>query len=1005
MFIERAKKLYLAGEYKKALYMYSAFSDTYPELNKIVEYNKILCKKNILNKKIHTSNEKSIKVSVIVPIFNNYIYLDECINSIINQTLHEIEIILIDDGSTDKKVSNLIKKFAEQDSRIVPIFKKNTGYGHTMNIGISRARGEYIAIVESDDFIAKEMYEVLYNIAKKHDIDIVKSDICIFYDKEEGRTVKSYNITNNKWYEKKLIPELAIESFDATGFLGTTSAIYSKDMIQRYSISYNETPGAAYQDIGFWFKTICSADSIYYIDKPFYFVRRDNETSSVHDGKKLEPVRYEYDILYYYLLQKKYINKNFFSLYIKRKFLSYIWCLNRADISVKNNFLNSFIMDFKEHEMVENLDTSFFSQKEKTELNSILNKFDNSSQKFICIYTATLAHGGLERVACDLSIILKKLGYGVIFILLYDEYFSYNFRGDFIIVNLKNKKIKYILEKSYAIIDLKFKNITQPTESIVDFCIKNYSDKYIATIHSDKERCRHYFEHIYLSMKKYNIKEIRNVICVSENVEKDMHAYYKDIINTTVIHNPINLDTFKNYNFKNIGYENFILLCCRLDATYVKGIDIALKSFLLSKASDNCKLICVGKGKVDSNLINEIKYYKNFSNIIFLDFTNDVFSFMKKANFLISSSRYEGFSMVILESLACNTPVLSTDVGGAKEVIKNGENGYIVENSSIENFAKYIDIMNSKYNKFAKNFTQYIHKFSYNIYIEEINKLLKHNIKISVIIPIFNGEQYLKKCLESVLEQSILSLEIICIDDGSTDNSKKIISSFKDPRIIYKYQSNQGAGAARNYALKISQGEFISFMDCDDFYPHKDVLKILYNNAKKYNTKISGGKLFYYNGLQKFPCKDPLYNFNNSQIIKYEDWQLDYGYQLFIYNSSFLKKNNIYFPLYQRFQDPPFFVKAMTLAKEFYICNEYSYVYRSRKISVFWNYQKVLDLLCGIYDNLIFAKNHNFIKLFNFTKNRYEQHKNQIFNIIQSHKDLIELKNKICEMNYIDSMN
>ena len=996
MFIDRAKKLYTAGEYKKAQYMYRLFSESYPELANIVNVNKIHCAKKFSEQQLYdNTTEDNIKVSVIVPIYNNYQYLNECINSIREQSLHEIEIILIDDGSTDVRVKNLIKKYAEQDERIVAIYKKNTGYGHTMNVGLSCAKGEFIAIVESDDFISKDMYKHLYTIAKKFDIDIVKSDLNIFYDKEEGRVVHKYNITDSKWYAKKLMPELAIESFDATGFLGTTSAIYSKKLIKKYNIKYNETPGAAYQDIGFWFKTICSADFIYYVDEAFYFIRRDNESSSVHDGKKLEPVRYEYDKLYYYLLTNRHISTKFFSLYMKRKFLSYRWCLNRADESVKNDFLNAFIMDFKEHQMVGTLDTSFFSIKELNELNILLDKFDANKHRFVCIYTATLAHGGLERVACDLSIILKKLGYGVIFILLYDNDFSYDFRGDFIILNLNSEKMKYILEKSYAIFDFKFKKDIPPIEKIVDFCIKNYSNKYIATVHSEKERCRHYFEHIFMAMQKHKVNKIKNVLCVSNAVAKSMKNYYNDIKNISIVYNPIDLKKFENYTFTEVAYDNYILLCSRLNATYVKGIDIALKAFLSSKASDNTKLVCVGNGSIDDSLLDEIKYHKNFSRILFKGFCSEVFSLMRQAKFLISSSRYEGFSMVMLESLACNTPVLTTNVGIANEVIVNGKNGYIVDSNSIELFTKYIDIMNTECEKMSHNFMPYIEKFSFPQYMKSISQILNPHIKISVIIPIYNGEQYLEKCLTSVLAQTISSIEIICIDDGSTDNSKKIILSFNDSRIVYKYQPNQGAGAARNYALTIARGEFISFMDCDDFYPHNNVLKTLYDNAKMTNTKICGGKLYYFDGLQKIPCQDPSFNFTRAEIIRYEDWQLDYGYQLFIYSSSFLKENHIMFPLYRRFQDPPFFVKAMTYSKEFYVCDEYSYVYRSRKIKISWDYQKVFDLLSGIYDNLQFAKKYNFKRLFTVTLSRYEQHSKQIAHIIQSHSTLIDFKNKI----------
>ena len=155
MFIDRAKKLYTAGEYKKAQYMYRLFSESYPELANIVNVNKIHCAKKFSEQQLYdNTTEDNIKVSVIVPIYNNYQYLNECINSIREQSLHEIEIILIDDGSTDVRVKNLIKKYAEQDERIVAIYKKNTGYGHTMNVGLSCAKSVF-----GNSFINNETFQ------------------------------------------------------------------------------------------------------------------------------------------------------------------------------------------------------------------------------------------------------------------------------------------------------------------------------------------------------------------------------------------------------------------------------------------------------------------------------------------------------------------------------------------------------------------------------------------------------------------------------------------------------------------------------------------------------------------------------------------------------------------------------------------------------------------------------------------------------------------------------
>ena len=116
-----------------------------------------------------------VKVSVLVPIYNVEEFLPECLDSLVNQTLKEIEIICINDGSKDNSL-DIIKKYATEDKRIVIIDKKNSGYGDSMNRGLKKATGEYVGIVESDDFIDLDAFEKLYKIAKHENVEVVKSN-------------------------------------------------------------------------------------------------------------------------------------------------------------------------------------------------------------------------------------------------------------------------------------------------------------------------------------------------------------------------------------------------------------------------------------------------------------------------------------------------------------------------------------------------------------------------------------------------------------------------------------------------------------------------------------------------------------------------------------------------------------------------------------------------------------------------------------------------------------
>lgn len=118
-------------------------------------------------------------------------------------------------------------------------------------------------------------------------------------------------------------------------------------------------------------------------------------------------------------------------------------------------------------------------------------------------------------------------------------------------------------------------------------------------------------------------------------------------------------------------------------------------------------------------------------------------------------------------------------------------------------------------------------------------------VKISIIVPVFNVEKYLRECLNSLVKQTLKDIEIICVDDGSTDNSSKILEEFqaKDARIKIIHQKNLGISAARNSALEIAQGEYVGFVDSDDWVD-LDFFEKLYVSAKKFNVDIAAGDFY-----------------------------------------------------------------------------------------------------------------------------------------------------------------
>lgn len=238
------------------------------------------------------------KISILIPTLNAAEYLEECINSILRQTYDYLEIIVVDAGSTDGTLE-ILSKYIEQDDRIRLIHSGKKSYGYQMNVAMKNATGDYIGIVEADDYIAEDMYECLLDVMIENGADYVKGKPQFIRAFQNGEPT----IEDEKTYiEEKglsgilinpsLMPELLI--YDIYHWTG----LYKKDFVN--NICFNETYGAAFQDQGFLLKTISKAEKAVYIDKPVYYYRQNNSDSSIFNTRGFAYIYQEYSLNYVY---------------------------------------------------------------------------------------------------------------------------------------------------------------------------------------------------------------------------------------------------------------------------------------------------------------------------------------------------------------------------------------------------------------------------------------------------------------------------------------------------------------------------------------------------------------------------------------------------------------------------------------------------------------------------------------------------------------------------------
>lgn len=205
------------------------------------------------------------------------------------------------------------------------------------------------------------------------------------------------------------------------------------------------------------------------------------------------------------------------------------------------------------------------------------------------------------------------------------------------------------------------------------------------------------------------------------------------------------------------------------------------------------------------------------------------------------------------------------------------------------------------------------------------------NIKISVIVPIYNSEKFLKKCLDSIVNQSLKELEIILVDDGSTDNSYHICDEYRDrdPRIILIRQSNQKQGAARNRGIEIANGKYIGFVDADD-YVDLNFFEKLYNAAEKYDTDVALAS------LKKVCVQKEKYkwHFKTEKILVTDHEKFLHGKQIKnaapynkIYRKSLIDKCKLRFAENVFYEDGLFTTKAIYYANKVIIVPGTNYYY------------------------------------------------------------------------------
>ena len=278
-------------------------------------------------------------VSIVVPVYNIEKYIGNCVKSIQKQTYENIEVICVNDGSQDGTL-NIINSFAKRDSRVVVIDKTNSGYGASVNLGISKAKGEYVGIIESDDYVDPGMIEELVKVACLYELDVAKAGFYVTFESNETQNFIPH-VPDGK----------VVTPLEETNIFFSAPAIWSGLYLRKFLIDNDirclETPGASYQDTSFNFKCNLMCKRFMAIHKCFVHYRQ-HEQNSVKSSGKVYAICEEYDEIVSCAIKNKKFSSVVKDLILRLLMKGYRWNFKRLPWGAsKIDFVHRWSLDLR----------------------------------------------------------------------------------------------------------------------------------------------------------------------------------------------------------------------------------------------------------------------------------------------------------------------------------------------------------------------------------------------------------------------------------------------------------------------------------------------------------------------------------------------------------------------------------------------------------------------------------------------------------------------------------
>lgn len=954
------------------------------------------------------AKKKSPKISIITPVYNADLYLEECLNSLVNQTLEDIEIICVNDNSKDKSLK-ILQNFAKKDKRIKIInFDETSGQSRARNVALESVSGEYIGFVDADDFVDLDMFEKMYK--KSQNADMVMCQAKVFDDKVKTYKDDAYfalECFDDKFAEKPFTHEDTVDFITEIN-VSVWNKIYRTKFLKKLGVKFQE--GFIYEDLPYFYEVYTQAKKVVLLKEFLYSYRINNQNSTMTRTDKNVKDRVDMASLTYNILKKqKYFEK------IKSTLLNtIIHDLFYRCLIINSRYQKEYF--FRMQKFFKTLDTTdiddtliksryypHFCEIKKRSYDEIIKYFFNQET----LGSAYVEHAKkvfkrdfdeLEGKKRDF-LKEKEIWLGEI-----DKE-----RSEFEREKSENAKNSADLKKSKTELDKLWKDFEKNKKAKLAEL-----DKLQAKILQDEKNRYAEFEkqnkaknadfekqkgEIAQEWKKLDAereKRLKELDELQDKILQDEKTRWAEFDEKSQQKNEefavqqadLDVEWKKLEKGKE---EQYVLLeqerqkfnddkekqAAQIDAEWKKlEAEKLEKQAELDKAWEKFKIDNLTREKeLDKKqadiLTDEKERWKKYELQV-ADLERQKVEFAKEKEIMLKEidrqwSDFEKEKQSQLDELdrrwvdfekekefkLCEIDREHKFEKLTVEKTKNYlSNRYLTEVQEektrlVKHYAEAISNREERYDEMLKQqlkLQEEIYKKT-DIFKEKIMDDIKKRPKVSIILPVYNVAPYLRQSLDSIIAQTLTDIEIICVDDGSTDDSGKILDEYKekDNRITVIHKRNAGTGAARNDGLKIATGECIGFVDPDDWIL-PNMYERLYNILQDkeldivmftpdvFNDQTQKHEGFLYFQDSNFPkiLDDKIFN---------KDDISPFSYPMCVWNKLYRKKlfddNNIDFAEGLDFEDHKVIFKSLFTAKRIYFIREKLYVYRhSRQGSI-----------------------------------------------------------------------